>query len=371
MKPYTTLLFDADGTLLDFEKAEEYSFFYTGREFGLELTQEMKDSYHTINSALWNQLEEGEIQKSQLVVKRFQDLFAQYGLGADPAAFNTAYLDNLSLCAARMDGALQVVKTLSKQYHLVLVTNGVSRAQHRRMEASRLAPYFNQVIVSEDAGAEKPSRRYFDYMMETCGFQDTSGLLLIGDSLTADIRGSVQYGIDCCWFNPHSKPRSGDCSPTYEIHSLEELYSLLEVDAPPRTRDAVPQFYGQGCRNNCAEAMLLAFCKTHGIDLPAQSVKLLGGFGGGLSTGRTCGALCGANAVLGLVSVPDGKYGKETPELKARTVQLVEGFQRAFGSCDCADLKTRYADCPHHCQELLKTTADLLEEILLADGVLD
>ena len=146
MKPYTALLFDADGTLLDFEKAEEYSFFYTGREFGLDLTPEMKKTYHAINSALWEQLEEGKIQKPQLVVKRFQDLFAQYGLKADPATFNTAYLDNLALCAARIDGALQVVKTLFKQYKLVLVTNGVSRAQHRRMEASRLAPYFLSLI---------------------------------------------------------------------------------------------------------------------------------------------------------------------------------------------------------------------------------
>lgn len=371
MKPYTTLLFDADGTLLDFEKAEEYSFFYTGEQFGLPFTPAMQESYHAINSALWDLLEEGGIQKSQLVIQRFQDLFQKYQLQADPAAFNDAYLDNLALCAARIDGALQVVKTLSQHYKLVLVTNGVSRAQHRRMEASHLAPYFSQVIVSEDAGAEKPSRQYFDYMMETCGFSDCSGLLLVGDSLTADIRGAVQYGIDCCWFNPAGKPRAGAYAPTYEIHALEELYPLLGVEAPARTRDAIPEFYGQGCRNNCAEAMVLAFCKAHSIELSPQTIKLMGGFGGGLSTGKTCGALCGANAVLGLVSVPDGMYGKETPTLKPRTVQLVEGFEKEFGSCNCADLKTRYAGCPHHCQELLKTTADLLEDILLLDGALD
>lgn len=371
MKQYTTILFDADGTLLDFEKAEEYSFFYTGKAFGFDFTPSMYETYQTINNALWKLLEEGGIQKSQLVHKRYADLFAQYHLEGDPDAFNAAYLDNLSLCAARISGALEVVKTLAKTHRLILVTNGVSRAQHLRMDAAKLSPYFDQVIVSEDAGAEKPSAQYFDYMAKTCGLSDLSQCLLVGDSLTADIRGAVSYGIDCCWFNPAGKPLTGEAKPTYEIHALEELYPLLGVEAPCRTRDCVPEFYGRNGRFNCAETMVLALCKARGIALPAQAVKLMGGFGGGMSCGKTCGALCGANAVLGLLSLADGQSGKELPQMKERTLQLVEGFEKAFGCCDCAQLKPRYAGCPDHCQELIQTTADLLEEILLADGLID
>lgn len=232
---YPHILLDLDNTLLDFGAAEEFSFFHTAKVYGLSLGREELALYQQINSALWADLELGRTTKPKLVLERFETLFDRLGIpGMDIAAYNAAYLDNLALHTVTYPGAEELCRQLKAAgCTLIVATNGVSATQHRRIQASGLAGYFDQVVVSDHVGAEKPSPRYFQYALHTCGISSPEGCLMVGDSLTADIGGGNAYGLSTCWFNPKGLvPRADSPIPTYTISKLLELLPIALGDAP-------------------------------------------------------------------------------------------------------------------------------------------
>ena len=199
---YRYIFVDLDNTLLDFEAAEEYSFYYTAQSHGLTFGEAELERYKAINAPLWKMMERREITKDALVVRRFRELFGALGIsGIDPEQYNADYLNNLSLCTRPIDGAEELCRFIHENAMLIIATNGVSATQHRRIAVSGLEPWMDQVVVSDDAGAEKPDRRYFDRAFAVSGASDKSDCIIIGDSLTSDIRGGQQFGIDTCWFN--------------------------------------------------------------------------------------------------------------------------------------------------------------------------
>ena len=227
---YKTLLLDADETLLDFCRSEGFALETTLASHGIAMTTAIHETYHEINRLLWQQLERGEILRERLKVQRFEELFESIGaVGINAAAFNEAYMQTLGTKGFLLDGALELVKTLSKSYRLCIVTNGTASVQHTRLADSGFLPYFEYVFISQEIGADKPSPLFFDAVMQTLGYPDKSELLIIGDSLTSDIRGGITAGIDACWYAPHGRVAPPECLPTYTVRSYEELLSLLTV----------------------------------------------------------------------------------------------------------------------------------------------
>lgn len=225
---YKYVLMDLDNTLLDFGAAERYSFFYTAKQYGLQLREEQFELYRSINSRLWAMLETAEITKACLVVQRFEEFFAKIGqLHLDAVQFNIDYLANLGLNTVTYDGAEDVCRRISEQGTLIIATNGVSSTQHHRIEKAGLEKFAEHIIVSDDAGAEKPSPRYFEHLFEVCGIEDKSQCIIIGDSLTADIRGGRDFAIATCLFNPEHRAGRQDILPDFEIHSLRELDEII------------------------------------------------------------------------------------------------------------------------------------------------
>ncbi len=227
MAHYTWLLFDADGTLFDYEKAEAQALQATFEQFGQPYATSHLDLYHPINEQLWLELERGLVTPAELQVRRFERLLDALGLHGDAQAFGTRYLQNLAGAWALLDGAEEVVRTLSRTYHLLVITNGLRDVQRPRLQASPIGRYFDDVVISEEVGAAKPSRVFFDVAFARMGQPDRRQVLLIGDSLSADIRGGIDYDLDTCWFNPRHLPRPEGLDIRYEIHALPQLLNLL------------------------------------------------------------------------------------------------------------------------------------------------
>ena len=228
MAKYYCILFDADNTLLDFDAAESKALADTLRNYGIEPDAETVQTYRTINGELWHQLEKGQLRRDKLMAERFTRFLKAVNAAGSGAEMNQYYLDQLSnhpdLAAPNV---LDVMKELAEVATLAVVTNGFDRVQSRRVAESGLKEFVEEVFVSEKLDSEKPNRKIFDTALRSLGVENRERVLMVGDSLTSDIQGGVNAGLDTCWFNPGHAENPGKVSPTYEIASLEELYPLV------------------------------------------------------------------------------------------------------------------------------------------------
>ncbi len=229
MTRYTWLLFDADGTLFDYEQAEAQALRATFEQFGHPYAARHLELYRPINHQLWLDLERGAVTPAVLQVRRFELLLEALGLHDDAQAFGARYLHNLAGAWALMDGAEETVRILHRTHKLLVITNGLSSVQRPRLEASPIGRYFDGVVISEEVGAAKPGRAFFDVAFARMDHPDRTQVLLIGDSLSADIQGGIEYGIDTCWYNPRRLPRPEGLDIRYEISALPRLVELVGV----------------------------------------------------------------------------------------------------------------------------------------------
>ncbi len=226
MKQYQTLLFDIDDTLLDFTAAEDHALRCLFEKYHLVLTDEMNHFYKKMNRQLWSSFERGEIEKEQLLHSRFPILFQQLGLTVDGVHLDNLYRHYLEQSAVLIDGAEQLIKQLANHYDLYIVTNGVARTQTIRLKNAGLTNYFKGVYISETIGYQKPMKEFFNRVFENIPKHEMYKTLIIGDSLSSDIQGGFNVGIDTCWFNPKSAKVSIQ-NPTYEIQHLTALVEIL------------------------------------------------------------------------------------------------------------------------------------------------
>lgn len=227
MKKYDIILFDVDGTLLDFNAAQENALKMAFQKHNYELNDNVKAVYDEINHSLWNQYEQGEISKEEVIYSRFVKLFHALGLEGDGVAFEDEYQDLLGQGHELIDGAIKILDILSKTHDLYIVTNGVSRTQRSRLKASGIDQYMKDVFISEETGFQKPMKEYFDYCFERIPSINTEKTLIVGDSLSSDILGGNNAGIDTCWFNPFLLKCDMNVKINYEIKELSELLKIV------------------------------------------------------------------------------------------------------------------------------------------------
>ena len=228
MAKYYCILFDADNTLLDFDAAEAKALAETLVHYGIEPDSQTVETYRRINAGLWQQLEKGQIRREKLMTERFTRFLKEIGAIARGAEMNRYYLDRLSTHPDLMPGGvLEVLRELSEVATLAIVTNGFDRVQSRRVKGAGLLDTIEEVFVSEKLDAEKPSRKIFDAALRTLGVENKEHVLMVGDSLSSDIQGGENAGLDTCWFNPSRAENPGRVNPTYEIARLEELYEIV------------------------------------------------------------------------------------------------------------------------------------------------
>lgn len=227
MPEYKFILFDLDGTLFDYDKAETEAFEKTFGHFKIDFRDNFLAEYKTVNKSVWRDYELGLISQIELRTKRFDLLSEAIGIKLSAAEFSRVYLKYLSEGIYLIDDAENVSQYLYGKYKLFLITNGISEVQRPRLKASAINKYFEDIIISEEAGSAKPDTKIFDICFEKMNYPGKDEVLLIGDSLTSDIAGGNNYGIDTCWFNPAGSGRAEGFSIDYEIKKLSELSSLL------------------------------------------------------------------------------------------------------------------------------------------------
>ena len=228
MAKYYCVLFDADNTLLNFDAAESKALAETLVNYGIEPDAETVQTYRTINEELWKQLEKGQIRREKLMSERFTRFLKAVNAAGNGVEMNRHYLERLSTHPDLMSpNVLEVLSELSEVATLAIVTNGFDKVQSRRVAESGIAPLLEDVFVSEKLDSEKPNRKIFDAALRSLGVENREHVLMVGDSLTSDIQGGINAGLDTCWYNPNHAENPGKVCPTYEISNLEELYQLV------------------------------------------------------------------------------------------------------------------------------------------------
>lgn len=229
MARFDTILWDVDGTLLDFAAAEEAAIRSLFADFGLGLcTEAMLARYSEINRNYWRALERGEMSKPEILTRRFEDFFAAEGLAGPPAAeFNAAYQRRLGDTVVYRDGSDKLVASLRGRFRQYAVSNGTVAAQTRKLARSGFDKLMDGIFLSERIGYEKPATEFFDAVFREIGEDKRPRAIIAGDSLTSDIAGANRAGIASCWYNPGGARNDAGVKPDYEIKDLNEILDIL------------------------------------------------------------------------------------------------------------------------------------------------
>ena len=227
---YIFLLFDLDHTLLDFDAAEDVALSHLLKEEGVEDIQAYKDYYVPMNKTLWKDLELKKITKQELVNTRFAKLFAHFGIEKDGAYLAERYQFFLSKQGQIFPGVEDLLKKLIHQgYELYAATNGITYIQTGRLEQSGISSFFKEIFISEQLHTQKPDAAFYEKIGARISNFDKKNVLMIGDSLTADIQGGNNAGIDTIWYNPHHLENKTLAKPTYEVDSYQALLDCLDA----------------------------------------------------------------------------------------------------------------------------------------------
>ena len=225
---YKFLLFDLDHTLLDFDAAEDVALTQLLKEEGVADIQAYKDYYVPMNKSLWKDLELKKIRKQELVNTRFSKLFSHFGIEKDGVYLAERYQFFLAQQGQVFSGATKLLDSLiDRGYELYAATNGITTIQTGRLEQSGIAPYFKEIFISEQLHTQKPDAAFYEKIGARIPNFDKNNALMIGDSLSADIQGGNNVGIDTIWYNPHHLENHTQAKPTYVVHSYKDLLNCL------------------------------------------------------------------------------------------------------------------------------------------------
>lgn len=224
---YETLLLDADGTLLDFEKAEARGIEQTMKRHGLPFDKDILALYSRINKKCWEEFEQGLLTKEALLLARFYRLFDTLGIDADAETVRRTYQSELGKGAYLLDGAYEICERLAQTHDLYILTNGVSAIQYSRFSLSGLDRIVKDIFVSEEIGCQKPQTEYFERVFARIPGFCRSKALMVGDSLTADIQGGINAGVDVCWVNAKGLSAPEGMQITYEIRDIRDLMQIV------------------------------------------------------------------------------------------------------------------------------------------------
>lgn len=226
---FEILLLDLDDTILDFRWSERQALTRTLETLGIPATEDTLNRYSRINKGCWERLERGEMTRSELMERRFELLFLELESSADYAAAAALYPELLSQGHRFLPGAQEALERLSKKYRLFLVSNGNAGVQAGRLDSANIRRFFENIFISQEVGVDKPAAAFFERCFERIENPDKAKTLIVGDSLTSDIRGGNNAGIATCWVNPRHLPRPEDLRIDYEIEALSQLEKLLNT----------------------------------------------------------------------------------------------------------------------------------------------
>lgn len=224
---YSTFLIDLDHTLFDTEASEVASFTDTMLAAGIPDAEPLLAPFQRINLELWALVEDGEMRPQEVRTRRFERLVAEHDVDADPQRLADDYVTGLGTHGELFGGAYEMLDELSRRASLALVTNGLSEVQRVRIGRLGLDAYFDAIIISAEVGAAKPGTEIFDIAFNALKSPPRETAVMVGDNLTSDIQGGINYRIATCWYNPQRRAAHCDVSVDHEIADLGELLALI------------------------------------------------------------------------------------------------------------------------------------------------
>ena len=228
MLRYSVILFDADNTLFDFDRAEAEALRQVTESRGISLTAELRSAYRKINSELWNRFDRGEITRDWLMVERFRQYLELLG-GGDPADMNRAYLGQLGQCSELLPGAEALCRRLKPVCRMAILTNGITESQTGRLERSAIRDCIEALFISQAMGCQKPQREFFVRVYDALGLTpaELSRTVMVGDNLQSDILGGRNVGISTIWFNPRQMENTSGIRPDWEANTLAAVGDII------------------------------------------------------------------------------------------------------------------------------------------------
>lgn len=227
MANYNCLMIDLDDTLLDFAACEEAALEKTFAQFDFPFTPESTAAYREINNELWRQLEQGKVKKEVLMTGRWKQFLAHLGKLGNAAKINDFYLSCLAEQSFVLPGALEFLQEVEDYVTVAIITNGAEKAQKGRLVNSGVGTYADGIFISEKMGIHKPDKRFVNIALDRLGVTNRSRVLVVGDSLQADVKCGRDAGLDTCWCNFKDEVNDTDIIPTYTVRGFEELKRVI------------------------------------------------------------------------------------------------------------------------------------------------
>ncbi len=224
---YEWLFLDLDNTILDFGASSKKAFYHIFDSHPVSLSEQHYKRYREINHQYWVSMEKGEISAEKLTVQRWSDFLKELKIKADPVLLNDNYLSHISNNPIFVKDALESLKQLSSKYRLMLITNGLASVQLQRLQLTSLHTYFEHIVISEQLGHAKPAKDFFEHCHGLAGRPLKDMVLVIGDTLTSDIKGGLDFGYHTCWYNYYMTDNESEYRPHYEVKSQLGLKELL------------------------------------------------------------------------------------------------------------------------------------------------
>ena len=224
---YKFILVDIDNTLLDFNKCAKEAISIAFNEFGLFYKDDYFDIFVETNNDLWKALENNTITKEQLRNSRWTLIFEKCGIHEDGIKFEKRFEELIAESHIPVEGAIELLQYLSKKYDVYLVTNGFVKAQKNRISLAGMEPYIKDMFVSESIGYAKPSKEFFEHCISSIGNVTKEEMMIIGDSLSADIKGGIDFDIDTCWYNHVGEQKPEGLPINYTVTALNEIFHIL------------------------------------------------------------------------------------------------------------------------------------------------
>lgn len=221
------VLIDIDNTLLDFDKCAKTAVKEIMRQFSLPVTDKDLEDFIKISDSLWEQIEKGTITRPEMYKKRSSTFLNNLGYTADADLMERLFREHIKVSKETVDGAEDLLAYLHTKYTISAISNASHDQQSKRLELANLFRYVDNCFTSNQIGSEKPNAKFFDYCFNALDNPKKEEVILIGDSITADVIGGKNYGIKTCYFEFKSPKKTYNVTPDYKVYSLAEIKSIL------------------------------------------------------------------------------------------------------------------------------------------------
>ncbi len=221
------VLLDLDNTIIDFNECARHSIMNIFEELCFDYTEKVFETFICENVKIWKRLEKGEITKAYLRANRWNIILDKLGIDYDGTIIEEKFENGVAQGAYAVKGAYELLDYLYPKYELYIVSNGFRYVQESRLKIGDFRKYFKDIFLSEDIGIQKPAKEFFDYCFEKIGSPEKEEVILIGDSLSADIIGGLNYGIDSVWFNKNGEVLPEIINPTFIVDKLCDIEKIL------------------------------------------------------------------------------------------------------------------------------------------------